>query len=242
MERGAILRKLLDVARLVPPEMKAFRQVFEYETEDERATVASALRGLNARPRLLDIEGNEAAVISWECSCLQKKCGACAMIINGLPRLACDTRLAELAGERVTLDPLAKFPVVADLVVDRDAVFTKLRDMGVWHDNERSLLTQDKASDWAYEATRCLQCGCCLEVCPNYVPDAIFGGMAAMNPMARLLEETPKAERKRLARSYKESVFGGCAKALVCRNICPANIDIDRLLSRANARAVWGRH
>ncbi|MDR2795780.1 MAG: fumarate reductase iron-sulfur subunit, partial [Spirochaetaceae bacterium] len=31
--------------------------------------------------------------MNWECSCLQKKCGACAMLINNTPALACDTKL-----------------------------------------------------------------------------------------------------------------------------------------------------
>ena len=68
---------------------------------------------------ILDIDGIPVGEIAWECSCLQKKCGACAMRINGVPRLACDTKIGDLKSKTVTLEPLKKFPVVRDLIVDR---------------------------------------------------------------------------------------------------------------------------
>ena len=58
-------------------------------------TVATALRELNDRNPLTDMDGNPAAEIQWECNCLQKKCGACAMLVNGLPMLACDANLED---------------------------------------------------------------------------------------------------------------------------------------------------
>ena len=218
------------------------RQCILYELADERDTVASALRALNARAdagELYDTQGQRAESIRWECSCLQKKCGACAMVINGVPRLACDTRLVELTGDEVRLDPLQKFELVEDLLVDRAPLFERLRDLGAWFEREVELPT--KRSETAYDASRCLQCGLCLEVCPNFSVQNEFGGMAAMAPLARLLAEAPAAERKRLASSYKSGVFGGCGKSLACRNVCPAGINIDALMARSNAAALWHR-
>ena len=232
------MRKLLEIARRSAPDAPEYRQTFVYETEDEQATVATALRELNSLANLVDEQGAPADPIRWECSCLQKKCGACAMVINGKPRVACDTRLAQLRGERVVLEPLRKFPVVADLMVDRDAIFGRLHDLETYLAHEVELPT--KRSEIAYEASRCLECGCCLEVCPNFSTQGAFGGMATMVPMARLLAEVPKADRKDLARSYRSAVYAGCGKSLACRNICPAGIDISRLMSRSNAAAVWG--
>jgi len=36
-------------------------------------------------------------------------------------------------------------------------------------------------------------------------------------------------------------VYGGCAKSLACRKVCPAELDLDGLLSRSNAAAIWRR-
>ena len=233
------MRKLLDIARRTGADEPEWHQVFAYETDDEGATVATALRELNQRLELLDVDGNPAAPIRWECSCLQKKCGSCAMVIGGVPQVACDARLAAFKGETITLEPLRKFPVVADLVVDRRAVFERLADLGTWL--EEAVELPVKRNGIAYEASRCLQCGCCLEVCPNFSAAGAFGGMAAMVPLARLLAESGRPQGKKLADTYKEAVYGGCGKSLACRSICPAGIEIGKLMSRSNAAAVWRR-
>ena len=237
------MRKLLDIARRGSADEPEWHQVFEYETNDEGATVATALRELNRRTELFDVEGNPAAPIRWACSCLQKKCGSCAMVIDGVPQVACDARLAGFKGTTITLEPLRKFPVLVDLIVDRAAVFNRLKEAEAWLEEEVGLPT--RRSEIAYEASRCLECGCCLEVCPNFSVEGSerggFGGMAAMVPMSRLLAEVNGPQRKKLASTYIEAVYAGCGKSLACRKICPAGIDIGRLMSRSNAAAVWRR-
>jgi succinate dehydrogenase / fumarate reductase iron-sulfur subunit len=210
--------------------------LFEYS--DPKTTVAAALTEINADPECKDIEGKPIGKIKWECSCLQKKCGACAMEIGGRPSLACDSVLSSL-GERVRIEPLRKFPVIEDLTVDRSAVFDRLRDMQVWLDGQAQNDETTTAS--AYEASRCLQCGCCLEVCPNFCVDDTFVGMAAAVPASRLIAQTDRKQSKELYDLYRKRVYEGCGKSLACRNICPAGIDIDGLLVSSNAAAVWKR-
>lgn len=233
------MRKLIDVARRSSAAEPEWHQVFAFETEDEGATVATALRELNERSELVDIDGNPADPIRWECSCLQKKCGSCAMVIDGVPQVACDARLSDARGETVVLEPLRSFPVVADLIVDRSAVFERLSELRVWIEGDVELPKHRSAI--AYEASRCLECGCCLEVCPNFSLEGEFGGMATMVPLARLLAEVSDEQRKELKRTYRKSVFAGCGKSLACRNICPGEIPIDRLMARSNAASLWGR-
>ena len=226
----------LDILRRESADAVPRRQVFLYEPESAADTVATALTRLNAREDLRDAEGRPAAPIRWDCSCLQKKCGACAMVIDGRPALACDTRLSD-HGNTITLEPLRKFPCVADLIVDRSALYEALRDLRVWLEGERAA----DGGELCYESARCLQCGCCLEVCPNFCPGGAFSGMAAAVPMARLLAQAPGKQQKALRRAYRQHVFEGCGKSLACRNICPAGIDIDHVLSASNAAAVWNR-
>jgi len=55
---------------------------------------------------------------------LEEVCGSCTMRINGMVRQSC-TALIESVGELdadtyyVTLEPMSKFPVMRDLIVDR---------------------------------------------------------------------------------------------------------------------------
>lgn len=219
-------------------EQKPYLQRFHYEMAGEGDTVATALLDLGRRRPLYDTEGKTADPVRWECSCLQKKCGACAMLINGEPALACDTPLSKL-GAKVRLAPLKKFPVVADLLVDRHVMQKNLQETKIWLTKNAQLY--EAAAEDAYAASRCLQCGLCLEVCPNFDPDGGFTGAAGAVPAARILTAQPDARDSENAGIYEKRVFEGCGKSLACRNICPAGIDIGQMLAQSNAVAVWKR-
>ena len=221
----------LEVLRCEGPDSKPYTQRIRYVGENENATVATALTEINADPDARDTAGNPVSAIRWEHSCLQRKCGGCAMVINHRPRLACDTRLRDYNGV-IRLEPLRKFPLIADLMVDRSILRENLKTIGAWLREETT--AEEAVTGTAYEASRCLQCGCCLEVCPNFYGGGRFFGMAAMVPVARLISELPKSRQKELYGAYKKHVYGGCGKSLACRDICPAGIDIEMLLSRTN--------
>lgn len=234
----SLMRKLLHILRRENSEGTPYWEDFIYDSDDEAATVATALRSIGAENRVNAGAGREPfRPVAWEHSCLQKRCGACAMVINKVPVLACDTRLGDIRSEKVTLQPLGKFPVIEDLLVDRSVMMENLKNLSVWLESEAKVASQQMA----FEASRCLQCGLCLEVCPNFAPGMAFGGMGAMVPIARLIMEAPDEMRRSLAKNYKKGVYSGCGKSLACRDICPAGIDIENLLVKSNAAAVWGR-
>ena len=227
-----------EIRRQSSPNGRSFLQTFDYEYTDPQTTVAAALRELNSREPLFDSEGNTAEPIRWECSCMQKKCGACAMLINKRPCLACDERLSEYGGI-IRLEPLKKFPVVADLIVDRQAIFDDLKKMNAWFEGNAE--PSEQRSETVHEASRCLQCGCCLEVCPNFYIGTKFMGMAACVPASRLIAEVSESEKKRIFKKYYKHFYAGCGKSLACKDICPAGIDADSLMVNSNAAAVWKR-
>ncbi len=229
----------IEIKRQRAGSQETYVQRFLYELQDEGDTVATAILALGRRNPLLDADGAVAEPLRWECSCLQKKCGACAMLVNGDPSLACDTSLRELRG-KISLSPLKKFPVVADLMVDRSVMQKNLKDTRIWL-TQTAELYEASAED-AYAASRCLQCGLCLEVCPNFDPDGGFTGAAGAVPAARVLTAQPSAGAADMGEAYKNRVFEGCGKSLACRNICPAGIDIGEMLAQSNAVAVWKRH
>ncbi|MBR1866366.1 MAG: 4Fe-4S dicluster domain-containing protein [Lachnospiraceae bacterium] len=228
-----------DILRMDGQERKPYRQSILCEMEDADASVATALRKINTDVETRDIHGNPVPAIRWECSCLQKRCGACAMRINGKPRLACDAKLKEFANKTITLEPLKKFPVVADLVVDRSILYENLKLIGAWLEERAELESEDQ--EMAYEGSRCLQCGCCLEVCPNFYAGGDFMGMAAFVPTARLMSELSATQRQKIFEAYRSHIYEGCGKSLACRNICPAGIEIEKLMIRSNAMAIWKR-
>lgn len=233
------MKYVLTVVRQERGTSDKYRQSFACEMNGGNDTVASALTEINNRTDLRDISGGTARPVEWECSCLQKKCGACAMLINGRPMLACDARVAEIGTEEITVAPLSKFPCICDLVVDRTILQSNLKTIGAWLREDASL--PDKYRDLAYEGSECIQCGCCLEVCPNFYAGGSFFGMASVPITTRLLTETEKAVRKDIAKEYSRHFYAGCGKSLACRDICPRHIDTERLLVNSNAMAIWKR-
>lgn len=230
---------ILDITRQQSTDSQPYVQSIPFETDDPAATVAFAMRQINASPDCKDINGETVTPISWECGCLQRKCGACAMVISGRPMLACDAVLSRVArGGRVSIAPLKKFPLVKDLTVDRSAMMEALKSAEVWL--KAHVSAEERNEGFVFDASRCLQCGCCLEVCPNFYAGGEFSGTAAALPMARLMAALPERDRE-LEKSYLRHFYNGCGKSLACRNICPAGIDVDSLLVNSNAAAVWKR-
>lgn len=236
----AVLDMRLRILRRKSPHDKPYWQEIDYHIQDFRATVASALAEINEAGDYRDAKGRIVEPIRWECSCLQKKCGACAMIIDGRPRLACDSRLMDYSRKKIiAIEPFRKFPVIADLIVDRSILYDNLRRLEAW--SEEDMKVTDKNMEKTHEASRCLQCGCCLEVCPNFSFDGDFFGMAGVVPAARLLLNMSDRDRARVRKLYDGHIYAGCGKSLSCKNICPQKIDSEQMLVNSNAIAVWRR-
>lgn len=56
-------------------------------------------------------------------SCRMASCGSCGMKINGIPRLACYTKISELETSTIECEPLSNFPIIRDLVTDFSLFF-----------------------------------------------------------------------------------------------------------------------
>src|SRR5262245_43593378 len=89
------------------------RQRFTVSLE-ERMTVLDAL---------FAIQREQDSSLSFRCACRVGMCGTCAMSIDGVPRLACKTRVKTLESKPVTVAPLPNLPVIKDLVVSLDPFF-----------------------------------------------------------------------------------------------------------------------
>ena len=123
---------LVKVLRTHPKKGNQFWQTFEYEGRIE-ATIGDVLDEINSREKIIDTNLDVATPILWDRKCEEGLCGSCAMVINRVPRLACSTLLNDvmIQGE-VELRPLTKFPIVADLMVDRAIITEGLKDMNLW--------------------------------------------------------------------------------------------------------------
>ena len=213
-------------------ESEAYWQSFNYYGP-AHVTVSAVLDALNYTDDLFDIDGNPAAMIRWECSCMQSVCGGCAMVINGVPALACATFADEVKGEMLVLEPLSKFPVVADLIVDRSIIYENL--IGAKAYLESVAKSDKKQQKQQYSVAKCLKCGLCLEVCPNYHPGGDFFGAAFANE-SYLIASQSASKKNQAVKEYKAHFGSGCSKALSCQAVCPAKIETLTSILRMNRK------
>ena len=78
----------IKILRQAFPGAEPYWESFEYDGP-ENISVAALIDHINYNDDIVNDKGEKTRRIGWECSCLQGICGACAMVINGVPALAC---------------------------------------------------------------------------------------------------------------------------------------------------------
>ena len=214
--------------------------------------------------------GRSVAPVAWDCNCLEEVCGSCTMLVNGRTRMACTAlvdRLLDEQPEEIVLEPMSKFPVVRDLVVDRRRVFRSLERVKAWVPIDGSYyqgpgprISPEEQED-AYPLATCISCGCCMEACPQFTKvevtriagesqeafearrneafDKNFLGAHAIS-QAMLFNAHPTG--KMIADERMEALTdrGGiqmCGNAQNCVSVCPKGIPLTRSIARAGRAA-----
>jgi succinate dehydrogenase / fumarate reductase iron-sulfur subunit len=220
-----------------PPRWETFRVPVE-----PGANVISCLQWIAANPATED--GRTTTPVVWDSGCLEEVCGACTMVINGRVRQSCSCLIDQYApheGDTITLEPMSKFPVVRDLMVDRQRLFRALIQIRAWspidgtYDLGAGPPDKPDHQQMRYKLSECMSCGCCLEACPQYhlEPDepvwaTAFIGAHAIS-QARLFNEHPTGKVLAAARLDALQGRGGisdCGNAQNCVQVCPKKIPL----------------
>jgi len=193
------------------------------------------------RKNLKSFDGRPTTPITWESSCLEEICGICTMVINGRVRQACSA-LVDSLSQPITLEPMTKFPLVRDLVVDRSSLFENLKRVKAWvplkdteeHGPGPKILPEDQHINYAL--SRCFSCGACLEVCPQVNEKTQFVGAMVLS-QARLFNRHPLGKEIKLERLRALMGEGGiedCGNAQNCLEICPKDIPLVDSIAEVN--------
>ncbi len=98
------------------------------------------------------------------------------MVINGRVRQSCSAlvdRLLEDRSDEIELQPMTKFPVIRDLMVDRSRLFRSLQRVKAWvpvdsyYDMGAGPRINRELQEQNYPLSQCMSCGCCLDACRN---------------------------------------------------------------------------
>src|SRR3989442_611277 len=96
------------------PEVQTEPYVQEYKVPYRRDMVV--LDALNY------IKDHIDGTLSYRWSCRMGICGSCGANVDGEPKLTCASFLHEFKGKEIKIEPLAKFPVIKDLIVNIEEI------------------------------------------------------------------------------------------------------------------------
>jgi fumarate reductase iron-sulfur subunit len=171
--------------------------------------------------------------LTFRWSCRMGICGSCGMSINGTPRLTCGTFLKEFYPRPITVEPLANFPIVRDLVIDMSDFMRKLQDVQPWiireeeKPVEEGVYLQSPAQlDEYKQFSMCINCMLCYAACPVYGQDNSFTGPAVIALARRYnLDSRDEGKRKRLPMITHEEGVWECTYVGECSVVCPKHVD-----------------
>lgn len=185
---------------------------------------------------LLHAKSYQDSSIGIRYSCRMASCGSCGMKINGIPRLACYTKISELQGDTITCEPLPNFPHIRDLVTDFSQFFTHHKEMQPYIHNDMSeisdmkKLSEFKQSpedvDKYLQFSYCIKCGLCYSACPTVATDTKFPGPQALSQAYRYVADTrDNSTKERLKIVDDRHGVWRCHFAGSCSSVCPKGVD-----------------
>ncbi|MFC1888374.1 succinate dehydrogenase iron-sulfur subunit [Thermodesulfobacteriota bacterium] len=223
--------------------MDATFKIFRYNPEtDEKPSKkeyeVDLKPGMTVLDALRTIKDDQDGTLAFRRSCRHGICGSCAMTINGVNRLACETQISSLKTQRVEVEPLRAYPVIRDLVVDMNPFFERYERVKPYlitsnpppTDRERLQSPEErKLLDGSYE---CILCGACTSSCPSFWADKEFLGPAALLKAYRFIFDTrDEGSGERLDIINDAHGLWRCHTIFNCVEACPKSLNPTSRLS-----------
>jgi fumarate reductase iron-sulfur subunit len=179
------------------------------------------------------IKNDVDATLTFRWSCRMGLCGSCGMMVDGEPRLTCETFLRDLGPGPIRIEPLSHFPVIRDLVIDMDDFMAKLPSVKAWliPDEPRPVdegeYLQTPAEMEQYKRfSMCINCMLCYSACPVYGLDSTFTGPAALALAQRYnLDSRDGGRRERAEVVTSHEGIWECTYVGDCTRVCPKSVD-----------------
>ena len=217
---------------------KAKGQFIKYPLEDV-STEMSFLEMMDALNTKLIKQGDEP--VAFEHDCREGICGCCSLYINGRPHgpeektTTCELHMRSFKeGETIVVEPFRSkgFPVVKDLIVDRNA-FDKIMAAGGFisinagsAQNSNTILIRKDKADEAFDSAVCIGCGACVAACKNASAMLFVSAKVSQYALLPQGQIEAKSRVQSMVRKMDELGFGNCTNTYACEAECPKGISV----------------
>jgi succinate dehydrogenase / fumarate reductase iron-sulfur subunit len=182
--------------------------------------------------------------IAFDSDCREGICGACGIVINGIPHgpepttTTCQLHMRHFKdGDTITLEPwrARAFPVLKDLIVDRSALDRIIKAGGYISANvgaasdANAIPVPKPIAEQAFESAACIGCGACVAACKN--ASAVLFTSAKVSHLNVLPQGQPERERRvvRMLDQHDLEGFGSCSNEGECEAVCPKEIKLSNI-------------
>jgi len=247
---GKSINIKVKVWRQAGPKVKGMFETYEL---NNISTDASFLEMIDILNEKLVQEHKEP--IAFDHDCREGICGMCSLYINGHPHgpdqaiTTCQLHMRKFHdGETITIEPWRSraFPVIKDLIVDRNA-YDKIMQAGGYVNvntggvpDANAIPIPKPVADEAMDAASCIGCGACAAACKN--GSAMLFVAAKVSQLALLPQgKIEKAARaKAMVAKMDELGFGNCTNTGACEAECPKSVSITHI-ARLNRQYIGAK-
>jgi succinate dehydrogenase / fumarate reductase iron-sulfur subunit len=207
-------------------------QSFQVSVEDD-LTILDVLN---------EIHWQQDGTLAYRRSCRSAICGSCAMKVNGINVLACETPIHRFHSSKLQIEPLPGFAIIKDLVVDLDPFFDKMRVIKPFMCAEHPLPEKESHQspeqfEQFREASDCILCGACTSSCPSLWANPDYLGPAALLKAYRFIfDSRDDSTRERLEQINDRNGLWRCHTIFNCMEACPKHIKITEYISKLKVK------
>ena len=233
------MRFILQVWRQKGP--NAAGKLEKYDAPDVSPDM-SFLEMLDVVNERLQERGEEP--IAFDHDCREGICGSCSLMIDGIAHgpvrgaATCQVHMRSFTdGATIHIEPWRArgFPVIKDLVVDREALDRIVQAGGYISaptgsaPDANAIPIPKQDVDDAMDAAACIGCGACVAACPN--ASASLFTAAKVSHLGLLPQGQPERYRRvlKMVEQMDLEGFGGCTLFGECQEACPKTISIDTI-------------
>ncbi len=212
---------------------KPYWKTYDAEVEED-VTILDVLN---------EIHWHIDGTLAYRRSCRSAICGSCAMKVNGMNVLACETPLHQFKGNKLKIEPLPGFKIIKDLVVDLEEFFAKLERIKPYlmlkkSSPEKEFLQTPEEFEDIREAATCILCAACTSSCPSLWGNENYLGPAAMLKAYRFIfDSRDDGADERIDIVNDRNGIWRCHTIFNCMEACPKDIKITEYLSRLKVKA-----